>query len=211
MPCWRNVSFVGVGATTVAVVSHTRDVRQRRHEQTQDALVEAAIELFDAHGYAAVTVEQIAAAAGVSRRTAYRRFRTKDDILLEVPRRWVRVFDDAVASHPDLHCPELIETAALAVSAHVDEHRRKTLVGLRALADAPGLNAASVAHDDWHRRVSALLVADGLDPVDAQLVAGAYLGGIDAMLAIWMTGDATSTLVALNLRLNERLRPIWQI
>ncbi len=186
------------------------DLRVTRHRQTRDALLSAAIELFDRRGFGQVTVEEIAAAAGVSRRTAYRRFRTKDDILLELPRRWIDVFDAFLAAHPDLDGIELAEGASLAVSAYIDAHRRETLVGLRALAEAPGLNNASVAHDDWHRRVADLLVTAGLADDDADLLAGAYLGGVNAMLAVWAGSGGERSLVELNRRLNERLRPIWR-
>jgi AcrR family transcriptional regulator len=53
---------------------------------------QVALDLFDAHGYHAVTVEQVAAAAGVAPRSVYRYFGTKDGIVLTQP-----ADDDAVA------------------------------------------------------------------------------------------------------------------
>jgi len=53
---------------------------------------QVALDLFDAHGYQAVTVEQVAAAAGVAPRSVYRYFGTKDGIVLTQP-----ADDDAVA------------------------------------------------------------------------------------------------------------------
>ncbi len=190
-------------------VTDAMDVRDRRHAATRDALLESAIELIESHGYAEVTVEAIAAAAGVSRRTAYRRFRTKDDILLELPRRWLRIYDDALAARPELVGREAVESASLALSAHIDAHRRETLVGLAALADSPTLASTTVAHDAWHRRVVEVLAGDGWDDVDAELVAGAYLGGIDSMLAVWAADPDGRPLVEFNTVLHERLRPIW--
>ncbi len=211
VPTWRNVS-TDTGRATVPGVTDGMDgmdVRERRHAATRDALLESAIELIDSQGYAGVTVEAIAAAAGVSRRTAYRRFRTKDDILLELPRRWLRIYDEALAAHPDVVGRDAVETASLALSAYIDAHRRETLVGLAALADSPTLASTTVAHDAWPRRVVDVLVADGWDAVDAQLVAGAYLGGIDSMLAVWATDPDRGPLVEVNRRLHERLRSIW--
>ncbi|GAA1479642.1 hypothetical protein GCM10009624_00820 [Gordonia sinesedis] len=44
-------------------------------------VVAESIRLFSEHGYESTTVEQIAAAAGVSRRTLFRQFRSKEDMI----------------------------------------------------------------------------------------------------------------------------------
>jgi len=187
----------------------TSDLRTVRHEQTRQALLDAAVELFEQHGYGAVTMEQIAATVGVSRRTAYRRFPTKDDILLELPRRWLRVWDGFIADHDGRSAGAAVRDASVAVAAHIDAHRHQTIAGLNALAGAPGLNAATVAHDDWHRRVVDLLTAEGVDTLDAQVIAGAHLGAIDAALAWWAADPDEEPLVPLVEGLNDRLRPVW--
>lgn len=61
-------------------------LRQRKRVATEQAIVDAAMKLFARGGYAATTVDDIAAAAGVGRRTLFRYFPTKEDILLD-PRR----------------------------------------------------------------------------------------------------------------------------
>ncbi|MFK8024548.1 MAG: TetR/AcrR family transcriptional regulator [Ilumatobacter sp.] len=182
------------------------DVREHRHRDTRDSLYAAAIALFGRRGFTAVTVEEIAAAAGVSRRTAYRRFRSKDDILLEMPRRWLAAFDRATVG---LTGPAGVRAGSLAVSSYIDDHRADTLVGLRALADAPSLNGASVAHDDWHDRVVGLLVADGFAPTRASMLAGAYLGGVNSMVTMWAGADGASSLVEMNETLDDLLCAIW--
>lgn len=61
-------------------------LRQRKRVATEQAIVDAAMKLFARGGYAETTVDDIAAAAGVGRRTLFRYFPTKEDILLD-PRR----------------------------------------------------------------------------------------------------------------------------
>jgi AcrR family transcriptional regulator len=57
--------------------------QERRRRRTQRALQEAAIALTGRRGLAAVTVEDIAAAAGVSRRTFFNHFPTKAAALFD--------------------------------------------------------------------------------------------------------------------------------
>jgi AcrR family transcriptional regulator len=54
----------------------------RNKRQTRLALIRAAIRLFRERGYEATTVDDIASAAGSSRRTFFRYFGTKEDVLL---------------------------------------------------------------------------------------------------------------------------------
>ncbi|MEV0252124.1 TetR/AcrR family transcriptional regulator [Nocardia sp. NPDC050712] len=57
-------------------------LRERKKQQTRTRIIEVALELCDAHGFEATTVEQIADAADVSPRTVNRYFEIKEDIIL---------------------------------------------------------------------------------------------------------------------------------
>ncbi|GAA2255158.1 TetR family transcriptional regulator [Streptomyces ruber] len=61
------------------------DLRAVRRRQTRAAITEAAVGLALERGAAAVTVDRIAAAAGVSRRTFFNYFHAKEDALVHGP------------------------------------------------------------------------------------------------------------------------------
>ncbi len=64
------------------VTEHEPDWRQRKKNATRDRIRDSALRLFREQGYDATTVEQIAAAAGVSHMTFFRYFPTKEDVAL---------------------------------------------------------------------------------------------------------------------------------
>ena len=59
--------------------SNTRQERKRQH--TRDRIAQVASELFETHGYEAVTMDQIATAADVARGTLYNHFAVKEAVL----------------------------------------------------------------------------------------------------------------------------------
>lgn len=55
-------------------------LREAQRQLTRERLIDAAVGLFGQRGFRAVTIEQIAAAAGANRATFYLHFRNKEDV-----------------------------------------------------------------------------------------------------------------------------------
>ena len=66
-----------------AVPSASATLKVRKQQVVRDALSAAAEQLFLAHGFEQTTVEQIALTAGVSRRTFFRYYASKEDVMVE--------------------------------------------------------------------------------------------------------------------------------
>jgi AcrR family transcriptional regulator len=66
-----------------------RTPRQDRSRETVEAIVEAAAQVFERHGYAAGTTNRIAQRAGVSIGTLYQYFPNKDALVAELARRHI--------------------------------------------------------------------------------------------------------------------------
>src|SRR5713101_1102226 len=84
-------------------------------ETSRRRMLDAAIELFEERGYVGATADDIAAAAGVTKRTLYRHLQSKQHILAEIHRnflevgrqRWSAVVEEGGA--PEIVLRKLIE------------------------------------------------------------------------------------------------------
>ncbi len=171
-----------------------------RPEKTTHREVErVALELFTARGFEATTVDDIAAALGVSRRTVFRYFASKNDIVWGdfdwVIRRLRDLLADAPADEP------LLTALARAVVAS-NVYDPADLDGLRTrmqlITAVPALQAHSMLRYAAWRRVVAEFAADRLrlDPDDLtpQAIAHAALGTSLAAFGSWVA-DPASDLV----------------
>ncbi|WP_263385096.1 TetR/AcrR family transcriptional regulator [Granulicella arctica] len=70
-------------AKTVSVVVEHRGNRHGRSEEARTAILEAADNLLVERGFAGVTIEGIATAAGVAKQTIYRWWKSKTDVLMD--------------------------------------------------------------------------------------------------------------------------------
>src|SRR5580693_3751366 len=85
-------------ATGSAPVESQR--RERKKRQTRDALVHAALTLFDAKGYDHTAVREITDAVDVSERTFFRYFASKEDLAVSFARDWTDTMLASLAARP---------------------------------------------------------------------------------------------------------------
>ena len=88
-------------------------LRDRKKEQTRRALREGAARLFAERGFAGTTVEDIAAQANVSKRTFFRYFDSKEDLLLPDLTSVFAHVEAALAARPPAEDPLTAVCAAL--------------------------------------------------------------------------------------------------
>jgi AcrR family transcriptional regulator len=75
-------------------------LRERKKRQTRDALTRAALELFAERGYDETTLAEIAEAAGVSTRTIFAYFPSKEDILFATTQAMCDALTGALVERP---------------------------------------------------------------------------------------------------------------
>lgn len=97
-------------------------LRQRKRRETLERIRDRGIRLFIEKGYAATTLEEIAAAAGISRRTFFYYFKSKDEILLSLQADVGALLADALRQVPGDRRPlDAIRDAAIGVCASIPE------------------------------------------------------------------------------------------
>lgn len=113
--------------------------RGRSVKATRARIAAAALDLFQRQGYGETTIDQIAAAAGVGRRTVFRHFPTKEAMLLDhlVVRREVTL--RRLSERPPAE-PLLVSLLTVLRELAEEGFDRRLLVGIRAvLTTEPGL------------------------------------------------------------------------
>lgn len=142
---------------SAVAIGGTAEHRRGRPPGTSPRDLElVALRLFAAHGYDATTVEQIAAEAGVSRRTFFRYFDTKADVLWHDFDNEVRALRDAFeAVDPRLRLMDAIRTVVVSVNHYRAEDVPELRQRIQLIATVPALQSSSAPHyDAWERTVS---------------------------------------------------------
>jgi AcrR family transcriptional regulator len=148
--------------------------------------------LFAQHGFRDVTVDEIAESAGVSARTLFRYFPTKEDFLLGFTRRGLQALVELIAElEPS---PEPVRSVWRLIRLHsVQNPQDVRLLTLwrRAAADAPEIHAR-VRGERVHALTEAVLdycakSKGGADPDDPEprLLAGMVVGVEMAVIELW--------------------------
>lgn len=180
--------------------------RAEQKAQTRAALAEATERLCMERGFDAVTIEDIAEAAGVSRRTFFRYFEGKEAAFLHRAEQHRRRFERAVAARCEgAHVPSLLRDALLALCADYQAEAAVHHARAQVLAGSSALLAADLLHDHrWEQDFTTLLEADG-DRFTASVRACALMGAIRATLRAWYAAGPDTELRPLAERAFEVL------
>ena len=163
-------------------------LRERKKQRTRQALIEAAVRLFEDKGYDHVTVAEIADAAEVSPRTFFLHFQAKEDVLLANADLRVDLALQAIAERrAGERLPELLVRAMDQMIANAwDSDLSSGLAALRTrlAASVPALQARLLQRylTAQAELAQALQRAfpDRLDAITASALVGAMVGAVSA-------------------------------
>ncbi|GAB3651946.1 TetR family transcriptional regulator [Zhihengliuella somnathii] len=153
--------------------------RERRKEATYEALVAHARELTMKHGLAGFTVEELAEAAGVSRRTFFNYFQTKDDAVLGVRVEDVPLETDTLFVNSSDPLPVALKDLFVRLFTSTRTIGRDVSVFMELLHSEGALMKRMMQINEQRRRSLATLIArrEGLDEADPfALMAAGFAG-----------------------------------
>lgn len=125
-------------------------LRERKRRETAKRIKEVGIRLFVERGYDATTIEDIAEAADISRRTFFHYYKSKDDILLTLQNAMGEVLSLHLADEPATKKPlHAVRDSAIRVVGPVPSAELLTLDRLMRSSDAVlARRAASHIHHE---------------------------------------------------------------
>ena len=186
---------------------------ERKRRLVRDQLGEAALRLLARQGYEETTVDQIVAAAGVSRRTFFRYFKSKEDVVVESVSDLGAAIRAELAARPSREGAEAAVRAAFAVAADELAHEpEKSLPLTRLMFDTPALHRRFLEHQSVLQEELTVLLAqrEGLDAeqdLGPALVAGVALTAFQVAVEAWTRHGGNEDLNSLIDEAFERTSP----
>lgn len=166
---------------------------------TADRLRAAALELYLAQGFDDTTVEQIAAAAGVTERTYYRHFADKREVLFDGQDGLQKAVNGAISDSAAELPLDLVVAALAATTGFFEEERRPWSRARQRVLDAtPSLREREMLKLDHLREsAAAALEARGISPTLASLAASVALSLFHVSFVTWIRDDETRSMAEI--------------
>jgi AcrR family transcriptional regulator len=165
----------------------------------RERLASAAFAMFAEHGFDATTVEEIAEAAGVSRRTFFRHFPTKEDVIFpDHDRLRALVAEQLEMRHNEPPLVAVCNAVRLVLADYVRQ-KNVSLHRFFLTQQVAALREREVTSVHAYQRLFARYLRERLDDADglqAELMAACVVSAHNATLRHWLRSDAESDAFA---------------
>ncbi|MEV7076535.1 TetR family transcriptional regulator [Streptomyces sp. NPDC093990] len=185
-------------------------LRERKQQRQRAAIVEVGMRLFTEKGFDATTVEEIADTAEVSRRTLFRYFGTKGDIVMDWARGTTETLCSALRARPLDESPmESLRAAFQALNrsftGDVSAIHAQALMVERTTSLRP---YSMLKHAQWEEALAAALAERDrrLDTATSALLARIGVAAFRVALDEWLNGDGSDLPIELTDRAFDLVR-----
>lgn len=176
-------------------------LRERTRRAVRAELAEVAIGLFARQGFEETTVEEIARAAGLTKRSFFRYFPAKEDVVFDgIDLTGEKVVAD-LGARPAEEDPWASLQHVLRRWQEEIHASERTLATLRLIETTPALGGRlRQRRAEWRQRVSDALrdrPGAGLDAFTADLLTNAATAVLDAVSSAWLRSGGTADRLSL--------------
>ncbi|MFE0150486.1 TetR family transcriptional regulator [Nonomuraea sp. NPDC059007] len=174
-------------------------LRERTKRAVRAEVVEVARRLFAERGFDETTVDDIVQAAGMSKRSFFRYFQVKEDVVLgEIDFMGERIAAEIAARPAGEDAWTSLRTVLRTWEQRIDDERQ-ALERLRLIESSPSLRARYHQKRDETREQIARAVAarPGLDPFTADLLTAAAGAALDCVARAWTRSGGRADRLAL--------------
>jgi AcrR family transcriptional regulator len=187
--------------TKLSAVSpfRTREEREREREEKREAVLLAAVRMFNARGYHATSLDDVAASLGISKPTIYHYLGNKEQVLVECVNRglaMLRTAADEAADASGTGFDRLRAFLCLYAQINMDDFGRCVILTndeVLSMDSATRFRARKREIDAVVRALIAEGIADGsIAPVDVRFASFALAGALN-WPARWHDPDGTLT------------------
>lgn len=176
-------------------------LRARKKAATEAALQRAALELFRTKGYEATTIEEIVAAADVSRRTFFRYFPSKEEVIFSDAEADMEAMRILLRQRPQGESElEVLKEALVAFVDYLQERKAPVLELVDVILASSSLRGRSAElQGRWSAGVAEELAARAGVGVDMKrrLLASVGIAALTGAIQAWNSGAETDLETAI--------------
>ncbi len=170
------------------------NLREQLKATTREELTRIGLELFLLHGFAHTTIDQIVAQVGISKRTFFRYFDTKEDVVFEWQTEMAPALVLELNTRPREEAPfKAVSETLFSLLARINENPELAFALIRLLKETP-----SLAGRDMEKRMvweqalaAALMEREGrkvMPHLKARIIVGMAMTAWTAALDEWYAG-----------------------
>jgi AcrR family transcriptional regulator len=191
------------------LTANSKKLIRRKQQVVQDAIWNAAMDLFAEKGFDAATVDEIAAAAGVSQRTFFRYFASKSDLMGKTMMAYGELLRAAIKASPkSADAFGVLRAAVLEIAAKVASFpRTRDVIAISIQCQAAReaqLSRRSEVEEMVAQAFAVRMKKNSENELTAHLLAGLTLTLLDQTLRFWYTDDSQK-MTAVAERVMQRL------
>jgi AcrR family transcriptional regulator len=171
--------------------------RAEPSRRVRERLAHAAAELFQTQGYDDTTIEQIASQAGVGRRTFFRHYRSKEDVIFPNHDELLLKVRERLSLLPDESGVAAVTAAVKIVLRHYVDTREISLLRYKLVSEVPALREREIVSVARYQRMFRERLSEGVEAdleatLRAEVAAASVVAAHNLVLRHWLRSNGIS-------------------